>query len=188
VSGPAATWLALAAVLPHDELVAAGDHLVLDPYQLDPADLRPYATIEQLNLALASFHGHGARSAASALPLIRRGAESRPESLLRLLLGRAGLPEPRLNIDVTDDAGRWLARCDLVYPRYRTVVEYDGDHHRANTRQYEKDMTRVENLTIAGLTVVRVRKYGLFSAPRETVERVKRALRVGGWTGAPGNG
>lgn len=181
VSSPIASWLALAAMLPVDELVAAGDHLVLDPYQLDPSDLRPYSTIEQLRSALATFHGHGARAAASALPKIRVGAESRPESLLRLLLGRAGLPEPALNAEVRDVTGRWLARCDLVYPLYRTIVEYDGAGHLTNTRQYEKDITRIENLTAADFRVIRVRRYGLFDAPAETITRVERALRAGGW-------
>jgi hypothetical protein len=64
--------------------------------------------------------------------LLRPGAESRPETLLRLLLGRAGLPEPEVNVDIRDDSGRFLGRADLVYPPWRTIVEYDGDQHRTS--------------------------------------------------------
>ena len=179
----ARTWVSLAATLRLDDLVAIGDHLVLDPYLFDPRDPRPYTTIEQLHLELAGFHGRGSRAATSALQLIRQGAESRPESLLRLVLARAGLPEPELNLNLADAGGRWLARCDLVFSTYNTVVEYDGDHHRSTTAQYDKDVTRIEDLTFAGFHVVRVRSQGLFVSPANTIERVKRALRAGGWAG-----
>ena len=101
----------------------AADHLVLEPYQLDPRDIGPFTSIEALRLALGGFHGRGARRAASALDLVRCGAEARPETLLRLLVQRARLPEPPPNREVRDNAGRWLGRADLVYPEFRTVVE-----------------------------------------------------------------
>lgn len=183
VSDPVSTWIALGALLPLDELVVAGDHLVLDPFVLDPRDVRPYATIAEVDRAVREFSGRGARACAAALRLIRVGAESRPETLLRLLLWRAGFPEPALNIQLTDAAGRTLGRGDLVYPLWRTVVEYDGDQHRTDTRQYDRDITRIDSFVNAGWRVVRVRKRGLFFAPRDTIARVEHALRAGGWRG-----
>jgi len=182
VTDAVTTWLSLAAILPLDELVVAADHLMLDPYQLDPADLRPYVSREQLAEAVEGFHGRGARAAASALRLARSGAESRQETLLRLLLQRAGLPDPELNTDVTDVAGRVLGRGDLVYPAFRTVVEYDGEQHRLDDRQYERDEHRIESFFGARWDVVRVRKRGLGAARADTVARVTRALVRGGWT------
>ncbi|TBN58047.1 hypothetical protein EYE40_11945 [Glaciihabitans arcticus] len=74
-----------------DGLVALGDHLVGDPRQVDPGDLRPYATLAQLAASLHDFSGRGARAAASALKLIRVGAESPPELQGgRSSIGRAG--------------------------------------------------------------------------------------------------
>jgi hypothetical protein len=175
------TWLAISPLVGLEELVVAADHLVLDPYQLDPRDIRPFTSIEALRLALEDFHGRGARRAASALDLVRCGAESRPETLLRLLLQRAGLPEPLPNRDVRDAAGRGLGRADLVYPEFRTVVEYDGDQHRSNRAQYEKDIVRWEGFIEAGWRVVRVRAGGLFANPDDTVRRVRSALAAGGW-------
>ena len=40
-----------------------------------------------------------------ALGLIRPGAESRPETLVRLAIIEAGLPEPEVNVDIRDGAG-----------------------------------------------------------------------------------
>ena len=181
-SDPVSTWLAIASVVSLDELVVAADHLILDPYQLDPCDIRPYTSIKALVAAVQKFHGRGARRAASALDLVRQGAESRPETLLRLLLQRAGLPEPEPNREVRDDAGRWLGRADLVYAAFRTVVEYDGDQHRMNRAQYEKDIIRWEHFIAADWRVVKVRAGGLFATPEATVQRVRSALLAGGWT------
>ena len=181
-SDPVSTWLAIASVVSPDELVVAADHLVLDPYQLDPRDIRPFTSIEALVAAVQNFHGRGAGRAASACDLVRQGAESRPETLLRLLLQRAGLPEPQPNREVRDDAGRWLGRADLVYANFRTVVEYDGDQHRSSRAQYEKDIVRWERFIAADWRVVKVRAGGLFSAPETTVQRVRSALHAGGWT------
>jgi hypothetical protein len=181
VSDAASTWLALASMLPLDELVAVGDHLVLDSFVLDPANPRPFTTIAELHARTDAFHGRGARRALTALRLIRLGAESRPETLLRLLLLRARLPAPELNLEVRDAGGGWLGRADLVWPRWRTVAEYDGDQHRSSPKQYDKDISRIDRFVAAGWKVVRVRKRGLFVTPQDTVARVTDALASQGW-------
>jgi very-short-patch-repair endonuclease len=188
VSDPESTWLALASLLPVDELVACADHMVLDPYVLDPHDPRPYTTLHQLSVRLAAFSGRGARNARRALTLARIGSESRPETLLRLLLVWARIPEPRLNIDVTGRNGKVLGRGDLVWPEWHTVVEYDGDEHRTNTTQYDRDIRRVEDFVAADWKVVRVRQRGLFVMKADTIARVMSALRSGGWQPHASNG
>jgi hypothetical protein len=183
VSEPTSTWLAL-ALLPEigvDDLVVVGDHLVLDPAVLDPHDIRPHCSIGDLEAAVAMRQRRGSRAAARALPEVRQGAESRTETLLRLLLVRAGLPEPALGQELCDATGRWLARVDLYYPDQRVVVEYDGEQHRTDSRQYERDQGRIEALIRAGYTVIRVRKGQLFGQPDAVVARVARALRDRGW-------
>jgi hypothetical protein len=175
VSMPGALFVELATELGLDDLVAVGDALILDPQVLDPRDIRPWATIDELAIASRTSR-RGCRRARAALAFVRQGAESRPETLLRLLLVRAGLPEPDLNVEIRDVAGRLLGRADLVYRKAHVIVEYDGDHHRTSTAQYEKDMTRVERLIAAGWTVIRVRARGLFVTPGETAARVRAAL------------
>ncbi len=183
VNDPISMWLSLGELLPADELVVVADYLILDPAVLDPLDLRPYATLEQLQTRLEAFHGRGSRALRRAIPHVRMGAESRPETLLRLLLVRAGLPEPALNVAVTAPNGRVLGRGDMVYDRWRTVVEYDGDQHRTNTRQYDRDIHRLDSFRDAGWKVVQVRSRGLFVDRADTISRIRAALRAGGWPG-----
>jgi very-short-patch-repair endonuclease len=177
VTGPADTWLALAAHLELDDLVAAGDHLILDPRVLDPRDIRPHVTLELLTERTESFSGRGARAAASALRLLRQGAESRPETLVRLLLSRAGFSGPELQAEIRDDVGRFIGFADLYWPAMKVVVEYDGEHHRTNSAQYARDEGRIEAFIEAKNAVVRVRKGQLFGSPTTVVARVERAFR-----------
>lgn len=183
VADPASTWVQLSTVLPSAELVAVGDFLVLDPVLLDPSDPRPFTSIAELGERLAGYRGRGKRAAVGALGRVRVGAESRPETLLRLVLVDAGLPEPLLNETLRDAAGRFLGRCDLVYPEWRVVVEYDGDQHRSSTTQYDRDLSRLDALRRAGWVVIQVRSRGLFVRPDVTIAKVRTALREAGWRG-----
>lgn len=175
------TFLELARLLKLDDLVAVGDHLVLDPRILDPADPRPFITPAELRQRVDAASGRGVRLARVAAALVREGAESRPESLLRLLLSRAGLPEPLCGASVRDADGHHIGWFDLVWPEFRTIAEYDGDQHRTSTVQYERDITRFDRAADAGHRVIRVRSRGLFTEPTNTVERVRSALARGGW-------
>ena len=181
VADPVTTFLQLASVLELDDLVAVADHLILDPFQLDPKDIRPYVDADELRARVATFTGRGARSAASAVLLMRQRAESRRETLLRLLLVRAGFPEPEVNPTLFSDAGTWLGRADLVFRQWKVIVEYDGDQHRTSLRQYEDDIARVERFTRAGWIVVKVRNSGLFGRQAHTIARVEEALVGRGW-------
>jgi very-short-patch-repair endonuclease len=97
------------------------------------------------------------------------------------------MPEPSLNVGVTSREGRLLGRGDLVWPEWRTVVEYDGDNHRTSDKQYDRDIRRIEDFVAAEWRVVRVRKHGLFVATSDTVARVRSALTAGGWHPGPSN-
>ena len=98
------------------------------------------------------------------------------ETALRILLLRAGLPEPELNQELRDHRRRWIGRFDMVYREARVIVEYDGDHHRTSTIQYERDISRVERAMAARWTVLKVRAQGIYVRPNETVRRVREAL------------
>jgi len=175
VSDPLTLFVELATVLREEDLVAVGDALVLDPAVLDPLDLRPWATLDELRSGCADSRAPGSRRARRAAARVRQGAESPRETRLRLILLAAGLPEPELNQDVRDARGRWIGRFDMVYREAKVIVEYDGDQHRTSRDQYEKDMVRIERAIAAGSTVVRVRASGL-NRPAETVARVRAAL------------
>ena len=174
VANPAETWGQLASSLGEDHLVAVGD-AILTAGLATPLDLIEVA-------------GHprrrGAKALMAALPLLRAGAESPRESAVRLLLVRAGLPEPELNWVLRDSGGRFVARLDLAYPDYRVAVEYDGRQH-ADLEQFRRDADRWPAIARQGWVLIRVLEHHL-RAPREcVVEPTRHALQSRGWPDSP---
>ena len=180
-SDPATMFVELGRMLSVPELVAVGDYLVLDPRVLDPLDLRPYATTDQLRTAIDREPARGVRTARRALALTRRGVESPKETELRLLALSAGLPEPTCGYLLMSPRGREIGWFDLAWPEWHVIAEYDGDQHRQSTRQYDRDISRFDAAADADWRVIRVRSFGLEARRDETVARLARALKRGGW-------
>ena len=174
------TFVELASLLTVKELIAVGDHLILDPRVLDPHDIRPHTTIDELRAAIESHPTPGLATARRALGRVRSGVESPKETELRLILEEARLPRPECGYQLHDAHGQEIGWFDLAWPELRTIAEYDGDQHRTSTRQYDRDITRFDRAAEEDWRVVRVRSSGL-THPQVTVERVIRALERGGW-------
>ncbi|MGD8194952.1 hypothetical protein ACEXQB_010730 [Herbiconiux sp. P18] len=181
VVDPVTCWLQLATMLSFDDLVAAGDHLVLTPRQQGRGSPRPFTTLDALAARLEVSRQRGARPARQALGAVRDGAESRQETRLRLALIRHGLPEPALNVPILGPDGGFVAFGDLVYPEFAVLVEYDGEQHRTSSRQYYRDVERGEALIGAGWMVIRETKETPRTGPRATVARTELALLTRGW-------
>lgn len=177
LSTPASTWAMLGAVLAHPyDLIAAGDALVRAPQH--PDDPAALATVDQLAAAVDAGRRVGVRALRDALPRVRPGASSRPETWTRLTLVDAGLPEPTLAYEVRDDAGAFVARLDLAYPELKIAIEYEGAHHLLDAGQWTKDIARYERLAALGWTVIRVTRDDLFTRPDELAARVRTARRA----------
>ncbi|NQX04210.1 DUF559 domain-containing protein [Rathayibacter sp. VKM Ac-2856] len=171
---PASTFCHLADSRSLDELVVLGDALVRPDEEGRRHGLR--VDLEILAARTARYRGRGGRRAREAIGFVRVGSESPKETLLRLLLIRAGLPEPELNVELYDADGVFVARVDLLYRDQWVVVEYDGDQHRTDIRQYERDIARSEAIQALGYRHIRVRLSGLLEHPEATAARVRRAL------------
>jgi hypothetical protein len=98
----------------------------------------------------------GIRWARSALSLVDAGAESPRETWLRLLLIRAGFPAPQTQIPVRDEYGQLVAVLDMGWEEMKLAVEYEGDHHRTDRRQFNKDIRRATALADLGWSHIRV--------------------------------
>jgi hypothetical protein len=96
----------------------------------------------------------GVRQCQTALSLMDGGAQSPKESWLRLVLIDAGLPRPVTQIKVTD--GRLVAYLDMGWEAPKVALEYDGDQHRSDRRQYVKDIRRAEMVDRLGWHVIKV--------------------------------
>ena len=81
------------------------------------------------------------------------GAQSPKESWLRLVLIQAGLPRPQTQIPVLDEFGDAIAYLDMGWEDVKVAVEYDGEQHRSDRRQYTWDVRRSEMLERLGWIV-----------------------------------
>jgi len=66
-----------------------------------------------------------------------------------------------------------VAYLDMGWPDLMLGVEYDGDHHRADRRQYVRDIRRWELLEELGWLVIRVVAE---DHPTDVLRRVRRAI------------
>ena len=126
-----------------------------------------------LRVAAAHPRSPGLRRLEAALDLVDPGAQSPRESYLRLLLIDAGLPRPQTQIPVLGADGIPVAYLDLGWPEWLVAVEYDGDHHRIDRRQFTKDIQRMEMLEEMGWVVIRVVAE---DRPAGIIRRVRKAL------------
>ncbi|WP_065572555.1 DUF559 domain-containing protein [Micrococcus luteus] len=159
VTAPGWIFVDLAAQAgPLEHLVALGDSMVrtaptearrrrLPPGVTDVAELR--AAVEERGRV------RGIRAAREALELVRPGADSPQESRLRARLVLDGFPEPAVNPCVRLATGQRL-RVDLVWAEAKVAVEYDGDQHRTDRRQWREDRERDAALRAEGWEVIRV--------------------------------
>ncbi|TFD55499.1 hypothetical protein E3T55_00705 [Cryobacterium frigoriphilum] len=171
VSSPVDTWCQLATVLSLDDLIRVGDALVRRK--------NPFATLAGLRAGAVRYAGkRGAKALRQALLWIRPGVDSPTETDVRLLLVRAGLPEPEVNGEITDGWGVCIAHGDLVYRDFRVLVEYDDGQHRTNESQYNSDVNGLDAIIEERWRVLRINKS--YSSP-VIVRRVETALRAAGW-------
>jgi hypothetical protein len=175
VSDPVETWCHLAAELSLDELIIMGDGLV--------SRQAPLASLAELTAAVA---GWGARRGAPllrrALPEIRCRTDSARETILRLLIVRAGLPEPEVNLVICNSFGVVIGLGDLGYQKYRVLLEYDGGQHRADERQFHIDIARLDAFMEEKWRVIRVNK-SLMRQRATLLDKVRTALEAAGWAG-----
>lgn len=161
---PARTALDLACWYPRNDAVVAIDALARAT-RLELADVG----------ALAQRYP-GRRNivaAREAIDLADAGSESPQETRLRLLLVDGGLPKPETQIPIFDERGRQVARGDMGWEGWKIIVEYDGDHHRTDERQYHGDILRSERIQAAGWILVRVTAK---DRPGAVLQRVRAAI------------
>ncbi|WPU09613.1 DUF559 domain-containing protein [Pseudarthrobacter oxydans] len=170
------TWLDLARVLPLHDLVSMGDQLIRIPRVDFEGRTEPYDTIAGLRVLVGRHPNlQGIVRAREALDLMRVGADSAPESLLRLAIADAGLPEPGLQVPLRAGDAR-SPSADLGYRHRRLAIQYDGGHHLGDA-QILSDRRRDRAFESAGWTVLVFDKDDLADEFQRAVQRIKRALR-----------
>lgn len=147
VCAPTEAWVQLALDLTLDELIEVADHL------LTVSPLLPEPTRRLMERRIGSRRQGGALLRA-ALEAARCPVLSPGETRVRLLLVRAGLPEPECDGEVHDEAGACLGKPDLMWRHQRVGLEYEGAGH-ALPKQMRADIERYERFRDEGWTIVR---------------------------------
>lgn len=181
VTTPERTWLDMAEILTVDELVVMGDSCVRVPrLELEGRDM-PLCSIGDLQRMINRHKGkRGLRKAKEAVKLVRVGSDSPQETLLRLAVARAGLPEPELNVPIISEDGMRHHEPDLSYRKYRIGIEYEGEHH-GEEGQMVRDIDRSERYAALGWTEVRISKRHMFNDAKPAVAKIRTALVQAGW-------
>lgn len=180
VTTRARTWLDCSRKMSIDELTVVADHLIRHPRPAFECRTEPYARPGDLAEMLDRHKGTpGIRKARLALEQARIGADSAPETRLRLALDRAGLPEPELNVATVLSSGA-VRQPDLAYPEHRVAVEYEGAGH-SEAAQIIRDIAREEDFSGAGWILVRISKRHMENDARAAVAKVRAALASRGW-------
>lgn len=141
-----------------------------------------HTTLERLDEYLRDHHLDGVQRGRRFMRWVRERVESPMESLVRLMIVAARLPEPECNVEVFDADGRFVARVDLAYRAWRVAIEYDGRWHERTDAQRRRDRDRRERLERLGWTMVVIYDRDL-DQPQTIPSRVYEALRDQGYLG-----
>lgn len=170
VTSPEQAFLDLVGTAGLIESVVLGDSLVK----------AGATTPGKLVAAADSWAGRHAATARRAAGLVRSRVDSPMETRLRLLIVLAGLPEPRVNVEINDEEGWCQYRIDLAYPEIQVGIEFDGRHHIEREGQWSRDLLRREDLEGRGWRFVIVTSGDYYGRPQEVLSRVGAALRLAG--------
>lgn len=141
-----------------------------------------HTTLDEIrSLALSALWRHGADEAIWILEHLNGRSRSLMESETRSILTFAALPAPEVNVPV-DVREQVQVIGDLVYRRWRTVVEYEGSHHQEDRSQYNADLDRYGLMRSADVRYVQVTKERI-NHPKTLVGEVYRTLLAGGYDG-----
>ena len=152
-SSPGRTWLELGNELGPVSLVAFGDQLIRRPRPDFEGRAEPYTSKDELGEMLRNHPKmKGVAKCRAALADMRVGADSVPETLLRLCLLAHGFPEPKLQI-ILRPSDRFSPSADMGYPAIKAAIQYDGGHHLAED-QRRRDARRDAAFRAAGWAVI----------------------------------
>lgn len=176
VTSLADTWVDMGELIGPGKPVGLDDLIVLG----DAIALR-LGSVQPMREALEKrVRPRGKLTLLEALEWIRYGAQSPGETRTRLVLVRAGLPEPALNRPIITAERIWLGRPDLMWRDQRVLIEYQGEEFHTEKKDRARDEARHAGFRDDDWEVVLVWKDGINStdARRELVLRIAELLGI----------
>jgi hypothetical protein len=175
VTSQARTLCDLASVIDREDLLAAADYL---RWRRRDDALRVGLSEIQRSIDRHPTSRGVARLRAIA-QLTTDRADSAPESIIRYRILAAGFPPPDVNFEAFDDRNNFIAMPDLAFPGIKVALDYEGDHHRVQREQWERDIRRVPRLQDAGWHHTRISRADLRDSS-DFLVRLARTLRTRG--------
>lgn len=183
LSTPASTWASLGRELSVRELIIIGDAIVCIPRdergRRQPA--LQLASIDQLRRAMNAGRRRGGAKLREALEHVRIGSASPLETEFRLDAASAGLPNVELDVEIRTGTGKLLGITEVSYPEFRTLVEIEGDRHRTDKRQWDRDIEKYASYVAEGWEVVRLTSRHIRGSHPRAVAMVAEVLARRGW-------
>ncbi|MCH9700212.1 MAG: hypothetical protein K0U76_02325, partial [Actinomycetia bacterium] len=141
---------------------------------------RPFSPEDVMLLAKRYRGARGVAQLKAALPRVDGAAMSPRETFWRLLVVDSGFPEPSTQIPVFDERGRPVRVLDMGWEDVKVAIEYDGDQHQADRRQYLKDRRVLPVLDRLGWNVLGVVRE---DDPVAVIQNLHEAMKARGWKG-----
>lgn len=117
---------------------------------------------------------HGVGRVRELLGWCDRRADSPPETRLRLLLVRTGLPAATPQLVICNEFGVKIATADLGYERQKVAIFYDGEVHRQKSN-WEFDARVNAQLAELGWVPIRVTAQ-MLRTPLTVIRQISAAL------------
>lgn len=175
------TLIDIAPLLSLDELVVIGDQIVCEHDRNFGPPKVAMVKLAVLNAYIAQHAGsRGMPRLRAAMELVRVGADSPPETRLRLIIARSPLPDFAPNLEIHDAKGKARVAPDLACKEYKTCAEYDGLHH-FSAEQQAKDHDRDFITQALGWHQVLINNDDMRGGERVVVTKIARMLVRGGW-------
>jgi hypothetical protein len=164
-----------------EDLVVIVDDLICEHVRYQHPRTARFPRAELLRYTASRRPAVGLPLLRKSLGLARVGADSPPETRLRLLFGRSGLPAFEPSYVLLDQQGTplWI---DLACPEFRLAVEYDGGHHLTPAQQHA-DALRNERTLDAGWRQLVINKLDVRNGEDWVLLRTRQALSALGWRG-----
>ncbi|WP_243390212.1 DUF559 domain-containing protein [Bifidobacterium margollesii] len=121
----------------------------------------------------------GRQRCLAALPFLDTVSDSPMEARALLAILRYGLGKPQLQWRIYIPELDWTATVDMAYPEQRVIIEYDGDAHRVDKRQYRWDERKRQALRAMGFIVIVVFADDVLTAEGRTAFAKKVASALG---------
>jgi very-short-patch-repair endonuclease len=106
-----------------------------------------------------------------------RPTESEMETLLVRTLRENGLPEPVVQFEISDAAGRFIARVDAAYPAARIAIEYDSKQEHSDEFQIARNDKRRNALQANRYWVLSARHRDLLTGGTELCDQITAIMR-----------